>query len=116
MRTKNHQPNAEEVRWREKVRSVGCIGCGAQNGIEIHHVAGCAATFNKVKLGNWWILPLCSDCHRLMGNPDDYSRAKFGFAFVGRFDCERVLFSDLLTHFDDEVPRETLSAIWQFRR
>lgn len=117
MRTKNHQPNAEEVRWREEVRAVGCVGCGSQRSTEIHHVAGCAASYNKVRLGNWWILPLCHDCHVLMGCPDDFARAKFGFPFIGRFDGERVLFSDLLTHFpDDRVPRETLMAIWEYRR
>lgn len=117
MQSKGNQPNAEQKRWREDVRAVGCIGCGSQHGTEIHHVVGCSAKFNKQPVGHWWILPLCHECHELMGCPDDFARTKFGFSFVGRWDCERILFADLLTHFPDgRVPHETLSAVWEHRR
>ena len=91
--------------------------CGSQRSTEIHHVVGASAKFNKQPVGHWFLLPLCEDCHRLMGCPDDFARQKFGFTFVGRWCCERVLFSDLLTRFPDgRVPPEILSSIWEYRR
>lgn len=118
-----NQPNAEEKRWREDVRQVGCIACNASVHmviIEIHHVAGRSAKFDKVSIGHWWILPLCTKCHQLIGNPsgspDKLAMDLYGFAFVGRWDLEKLLFADLLTWLPGRVSHETLSAINRYRR
>ena len=117
MQSKGNAPNAAQKRWRESVRRIGCIACHQQNGIEIHHVAGSTAKFNKQAIGHLWILPLCHDCHVLMGEPDEFCRQKYGFTMVGRFDVEKLLFADLLTYFPEPpITEAEMQAIMEFRR
>jgi len=63
MISKGNAPTAKQKAWRELVRSHGCMNCPGMPA-EIHHVVGATGKQNKVKIGNWFILPLCSDCHR----------------------------------------------------
>lgn len=117
MISKGNAPSAAQKRWREAVRAVGCISCHQRNGIEIHHPAGCTAKYDKQAIGHLWLLPLCHDCHVLIGQPDEFARHKFGFAFVGRWDLERLLFADLLTYFPDPpISEGEMRSIMEFRR
>ena len=117
MQSKGNAPNAAQKRWREEVRKIGCIAWHNQTGTQIHHVLGCSARFNKQPIGHLWILPLCHVCHELIGHPDEFSRQRFGFQFQGRWDVERLLFSDLLTYFREQPMTDAeLTAIWEFRR
>jgi hypothetical protein len=120
MQSKGNQPNAEQKRWRERVRSLGCIACPATNGIEIHHPVGvgAGASFNKVHIGHYWVIPLCRECHELIGCPDDFSKERFRFTMVGRFDVEKMLFADVCEQFlaEDLPSNEVLESIWSYRR
>lgn len=121
MQSKGNQPNAQQKRWREQVRSLGCLACGFALA-EIHHPAGVTAKFNKTEIGHWWVLGLCNRCHGLCSNPDDLSRFLWGFPLVGRWDLEKLLFCDVLDAFhegtaDQEYPSEdVIKAIKGFRR
>ena len=118
MRSKVSAPTAAQREWREKVRRTQSIISGREI-CEIHHVAGRTAKFDKQAIGHWWILPLTTDEHRLIGNPDDFARKYFGSTFIGRWDLEKLLFADLLTKFNpDELPftELELQAIWNYRR
>ena len=114
---KNNPPTAEQKRWREKVRAIGCIACGERMGTEIHHCAGRTAKHNKIAIGHWWILPLCHGCHVLLTEgPDRLAEARFGFTFVGRWDLEKLLYADLMTHFRDDVPLDVLNSIYDYHK
>ena len=63
MQSKNNKPTAKQKAWRELVRSHGCMNCPGR-AAEIHHVVGAAGRQDKVKIGHWFVLPLCSECHR----------------------------------------------------
>lgn len=80
------------------------------------------AKFNKQHIGPWWLIPLCNRCHGLCGCPDDLSKRIWGFALVGRWDMEKILFTEVLERFhegtaDQEYPSdEVVKAIRGFRR
>ena len=57
------RPSAAQVRWREWVRSQGCI-CGLSGPVEIHHIAGRTGRHNKVSIGHWLIVPVSNAGHR----------------------------------------------------
>ena len=121
MQSKGNQPNAQQKRWREQVRELGCISCGFAVA-EIHHPAGATAKYNKTPIGHWWVLPLCNRCHGLCSCPDDLSRSIWGFPLVGRWDMEKILFTEVLENFyegsaDQEYPPvDVVLAIKGFRR
>ena len=54
------QPNAEQKRWMDVVRSQGCIFGYEDSEVQIHHVAGRAASHCKIHIGHWFIIP-CTD-------------------------------------------------------
>lgn len=119
MQSKGNRPNSAQKRWMDEVAAVGSIISGRKP-VELHHVVGFTAKFEKQHIGPWWILPLTTEEHRHIGTAqgtDELSRLKLGFTMVGRFDYEKLLFSDLLTHFS-ELPfsDEVLQSIWSYRR
>lgn len=116
MRTKNHQPNACQVRWREEVRDMGSIVTGRP--AVIHHPVGQSARHNKVPVGNWWVLPLTDDEHRLLHSDMlEFERVALGFNPGGRFDCEKFLFVQVMQRTRVEgPPMEVYGAIMDYRR
>lgn len=63
MHSKGNAPTAEQKRWREDVRALGCIITGVVV-CEIHHCRGATFKHNKVPIGHWFILPLHPELHR----------------------------------------------------
>ena len=64
MQSKGNAPTVEQKRWREEVRELGCIISDEQGGVEIHHVLGATAKYNKEEIGHEFILPLTGWYHR----------------------------------------------------
>lgn len=122
MQNKNYRASAKEKRWISQVAELPCVSCGFQI-VEIHHPAGVMAKFNKQHIGPWWLIPLCNRCHGLVTRcSDDLSMSIWGFPLVGRWDAEKILFTEVLEHFhegsaDQEYPSEdVIKAIKGFRR
>lgn len=65
MRTKNHEPTAEQRRWMGKVAGLGSlIGYGKT---EIHHPIGKAARIKGVgNIGNWFVICITRDHHLIL--------------------------------------------------
>lgn len=61
----SHTKTAREKRWWNWLQPQGCAICGKP--AEIHHAAGSAATHNKVRIGQSWVIPLCAEHHRGTG-------------------------------------------------
>jgi len=81
----NSNPNAEQQRFHNDLRELGCIVTGA-NQVQIHHIMGSkwkAKGFSKP--GEWLVLPLCHDTH---ADIDNYS-----------FEGERGLFLAMLRKY-----------------
>ena len=90
----NGNPSAEQQRFHDELRELGCVVTGS-NCPELHHVFGSkwkAKGFKKP--GEWIIIPLCHDVHQ---NIKDYT-----------FEEERNLFRATLDaywiHFDKLPP------------
>lgn len=76
MQSKGNAPTAAEKRYREEVRSLGCITCGISGReqvlpTEIHHIVGASAKDSGVRVGHLYLLPLCSGCHRTYHTKQD---------------------------------------------
>lgn len=97
MQSKGNAPSAAQKRWREQVRGLGCINHPGMPA-EIHHVVGATGRQDKVKIGHWFILPLCSECHRLGPiNVTDWPKR-----FRDEFGAQRFLFLwSVCAHFLD---------------
>lgn len=63
MRTKRYQPTAAQKRFWDELAQGGCVNCGRP--AEIHHILGAAAKQNKVHIGQWAVVPVCPDHHRV---------------------------------------------------
>ena len=61
MQSKGNAPTAQQVRWRELVRSLGSIV--SNEDAVIHHCVGVTGKHNKVAIGPWWIIPLTNEEH-----------------------------------------------------
>ena len=64
MQSKGNAPSASQLKWREEVRSLGCVVSRDPYGVEIHHVLGATAKHNRQPIGHWFILPLTAWYHR----------------------------------------------------
>jgi hypothetical protein len=61
---KSDPPSAEQKRWRETVRSQGCIFGYEDSEVQIHHVVGRTAVYCKIPIGHWFIIPCTEAGHR----------------------------------------------------
>ena len=58
-----------QEKWREKLRSLGCVITGEPNP-EMHHLYGastkkkCPRTFETLWIGQWAQVPLCARLHK----------------------------------------------------
>jgi hypothetical protein len=117
MHSKGNAPTAEQKRWREEVRELGCIINGEKGGVEIHHVLGATAKHNKQPIGHEFILPLSTWYHRQCPtlNVTDHKHL-----FEANFGTQVALFNKLLTlyefHYEKPVPLnpDVIQAIRDF--
>lgn len=92
MRSKRTVP-VKARRWMAWVGQRPCINCVAP--ANVHHCAGATARHNKVAIGDWWLLPLCPECHQ----GDDgihHSRRRFFGSAVSRKTTEKMMFERLM--------------------
>lgn len=92
MQSKGNAPSAKQKLWRETLRTMGCVNHpGAP--AEIHHVVGATGKQNKVSIGHWFLLPLCSQCHRLEheANVDLWPKR-----FCAIWGTQRALFAEVV--------------------
>lgn len=99
------RPNKDQQDFQNWMRSLGCRVCGDPP--EIHHCAGSTARHNKIEIGQWWAIPLCSYHHR---GPDGvHSMGK------GRKDFEKFHWSELALGYDmgghGDIPGDVVQAI-----
>lgn len=92
MRSKGNAPTAAQKRFYGKIVDKGCIVCGRQ--AEIHHVVGASARSNKIKVGNWYVLPLCYWHHRDPVN--DYNVTNWKNRFEESFGTQHEMFTRML--------------------
>jgi hypothetical protein len=102
MQSKGNAPSAEQVRWRETVRRVGCIATGGVNAeptepgdIQIHHVLGQSAKRDGEAIGHWFILPLHWRLHDIGSDyPVNVTTSKP--RFVQQYGSEKSLFMKMI--------------------
>ena len=109
MRSKGNAPTAEQKRWREAVRDLGSVISGEP--AVIHHPVGVSGKHNKVHIGNWWLIPLSDDEHKLLHNGEtfgyesrkEFEKAKFleGVAPSAEWSEEMQLPSDVISAICD---------------
>lgn len=56
------KPTAAELRYRNKVKELDCVACGASAPSDAHHIRSGQGT--GLKAGNYLIIPLCKQCHQ----------------------------------------------------
>ncbi len=119
LQSKGNAPTAEQKRWREEVRELGCIISGEQGGVEIHHVLGATAKYNKEEIGHEFILPLTGWYHR--ENPV-LNVTNNKNLFEANFGSQVSLFNRLLDlyefHYERKPPLELskINAIRELER
>ena len=80
-----------QKKWREDLRSLGCIITGESNP-EMHHLYGAAAkkkcphTFQTLWIGQWAQVPLCKALHESEKTPE--FRAAYSNADLFTWACE----------------------------
>jgi len=102
------QPDAQQRRWREEVRALGCMVTGGP--AEIHHCVGRTGRHNKVDIGHWWILPLTTEQHRGPNGIHAHPERKLR---------EKALFEEVLRRLnnsENRPPDEVVEAIRDYRR
>lgn len=92
MRSAKHSPTAKAKRWMAWVGQRQCINCGQPS--NVHHCAGATAKHNKVAIGDWWLLPLCRECHQ--GDHGIHGDRALFFGAVPRKTTEKMMFARLM--------------------
>src|SRR5690625_6799257 len=92
MRSAKHTPSAAAKRWMAWVASRGCLNCRAP--ANVHHCVGATARHNKVAIGDWWLLPLCRECHQ--GDHGIHGDRSRFFGAVPRKTTEKMMFARLM--------------------
>lgn len=103
MHSKNYQPNAHEIRFREASREFGCVCTGEKFNIQYHHIVGAAGKNNKIHIGQFYCIWLRWDLHDIYGeHPNHVAKNPKGFA--EEFGTEKTLFLDRLILMQNELP------------
>lgn len=101
--------------WHNWLRDQGCVIC--KKPAEIHHCAGSTAKHNKIHIGHWWCIPLCTEHHRgkfgIHGANLDLFKLKYRAS--RRKEIEKGAFVGLAMRYG-EVPEQVCYAISDYRR
>jgi hypothetical protein len=118
MKSKGNAPNAAQKRWMRAVADYGCA-VTADSMVQIHHVKGATFRHNKVKIGHWYILPLCERLHDIKSN-DTFNVTHNKTAFESRYGKQVDLFLGMVEDLEyfgaDLPPVDVLNAIEDLRR
>lgn len=56
------KPTADQLRFHNWLAEQGCAVCGDH--AELHHCVGSSGKHNKIAIGQWFLIPVCSYHHR----------------------------------------------------
>lgn len=117
MLSKNYPPNSAQKEFHRELRELGCCLTG-MNYPELHHVVGASGKENKVWIGQWFVLMLCSHLHRLgPENVTDWPKR-----FTDLYGTQRALFKKQCKRYEEHygkpvpIPEEVLNAIEMTRK
>lgn len=123
-------PTAAQSKFWGELCEIGCIAQGIGIPAEIHHPLGRTFTFNKVHIGQWFVLALSPESHRL--DPInvttrrkqwcDNFRKSFGDTSLTDLEVEKELFYKQLKRYElyfdkpHPVPEVVVETIRMARR
>jgi len=88
-----HTVPTKARRWMAWVASRGCLNCRAP--ANVHHCVGATARHNRIAIGDWWLLPLCRECHQ--GDHGIHGdRTRFFGSATTRKATEKMMFARLM--------------------
>ena len=88
MRSKGNSPTAAQKKWWSELVDMGCL-VSDSDGAEIDHLVGSSVQANGENIGNWWVIALSPEAHRVGAN----SRTSKGYLFSKVF-CNNDLWDD----------------------
>jgi len=123
-----NNPNAKQKRWLELLSNHGCVVTQEKHNIQLHHVVGRSAKYNKLNIGHWWVLPLRIDLHDVHSNhPFNVTHNKK--RFETEYGSQKDLFVQMISQItlgmaygvydysvEDLPPKEVIDAIIEYRR
>jgi len=110
-------PNKAQQDWQDWQREQGCSNCGSDNPA-IHHCVGSTAKHNRIHIGQFWVIPLCYDCHQ---GPEGIHYGMDRFYLDNRKENEKSLFELMcrryyVDHSYEAMPRDVHDAIMDYHR
>jgi len=104
-------PTAEQKRFHDQVAELDCwVTKGPAN---IHHCVGSTAKYDKIHIGQWWVIPLCYEAHQgPHGIHGDL--IIFNQPFYSRKEIEKDIFETVCRAIDSPVPDEVYDAIMRY--
>lgn len=98
-------PTAVQKRFHSWLALQGCMECGKPP--ELHHAVGSTGSHNKVKIGQWWVIPLCAEHHRgITGIHSSKNRKS----------KEKQFFRELSDRYEGEIPENVILSIESYHR
>jgi len=106
-------PTAEQKRFHDWLSYQGCFVTSAP--ACLHHCVGSTAKFNKIHIGQWWVIPLCYEAHQgrhgihfdLGLFPESYGKK--------RKEVEKFIFREITTdNKDSRIPEDVYKAIMEY--
>jgi len=64
MISKGNKPTAAQSKFWSELVDMGCM-LASGSPAEIDHLAGASVQSGGENIGNWWVIPLCPELHRL---------------------------------------------------
>lgn len=94
--TKNTRgANADEKRFQGWLKYQSCCTCNNPAPSIVHHCEGSTFKHNKVLIGHWFCIPLCSEC-------DDVITHGSRRAFIDKFGAQSYFWSGLIEIYNLE--------------
>lgn len=104
--TKNTRgPNADEKRFMAWVKEQPCAACGCPGPSIVDHCMGATYKHNKVLVGHWYLLPLCTAC-------DDVKTTGSRRGFRQQFGLMSDLWCKVANRYESLSGKMIPSEIW----
>lgn len=103
--------NAEQKRFMAWVKEQPCVECGGHSVI-VDHMYGATFRHNKVRIGNWALLPLCPACDAVKthGSHNTYKQV------FGRTQAEAWSSLIDMTEWFSDIPDDVYASIRDWGR